>query len=268
MNKPRKRVRKPYRIKRKKSIFENRFLKLGILILLILTTLFYVVYFLDFFQIKQIKISGNQKIVKENLETTVQSLIEKKILSFSSKSIFLVNSDQVKKQILIAFPLISSIDFKKELPNSLILEIEERKPVAVFMQNDKSFFIDKQGVIFEEILKAESEILKLKNLILNESSGLGDKVIDAAKISQIFDIESDLRNSLGIRTDEVVIVSEQRFNFTTADGWDIYFNPQNNIDWQIVKLKEVLEQEIPNENRGLLEYIELRFGNFAPYKYR
>ncbi|MCK4554783.1 hypothetical protein KAU19_07580, partial [Candidatus Parcubacteria bacterium] len=103
---------------------------------------------------------------------------------------------------------------------------------------------------------------------LNESSALGDKVIDTDKISQIFNIKSDLRSSLGIMIDEVVIVSEQRFNFTTVDGWDIYFNPQNNIDWQIVKLKEVLEQEIPNENRGLLEYIELRFDNFAPYKYR
>ncbi len=268
MKKRKKRIRKPYRIKRKKSIFENRFLKPGILILFISITLFYVVYFLNFFQIKQIKISGNQKVVKENLETTVKNLIEKKILFFSSKSIFLINSDQVKKQILIAFPLISSIDFKKELPNSLILEIEERKPIAVFVQDDKSFFIDEQGVIFEEILEIEPKRLKLKNLILKESSSLGDKVIDATKISQIFDIESALRNSLGIRTNEVVIVSEQRFNFTTGDGWDIYFNPQNNIDWQIVKLKEVLEQEIPNENRGLLEYIELRFDNFAPYKYR
>ncbi len=268
MKKRRKRIRKPYRIKRKKSIFENRFLKPGILILLILTTLFYVVYFLDFFQIKQIKISGNQKIVKENLETTVQSLIEKKILSFPSKSIFLVNLDQVKKQIFMSFPLISFIDFKKELPDSLILEIEERKPVAVFIQNDKSFFIDKEGVIFEEILEIEPKRLKLKSLILNESLGLGDEVIDATKISQIFNIESELRNSLGIRTNEVVVVSEQRFNFTTTEGWDIYFNPQNSTDWQIIKLKEVLEQEIPNQNRGLLEYIELRFGNFAPYKYR
>ena len=264
----RRRIRKPYRIKRKKSIFENRFLKPSILILFILTTLFYIALFLNFFQIKQIKISGNQKVVKEKLETTIQGLIEKKILFFSSKSIFLVNLDEVKKQILTVFPLISSIDFKKELPNSLILEIEERKTVAIFIQNDKSFFIDKQGVIFEETLETESKRLKLKNLILNENSGLGDTVINTTKMSQIFDIESNLRNSLGIRINEVVIVSEQRFNFTTTDGWDIYFNPQNNIDWQIIKLKEVLEQEIPNENRGLLEYIELRFGNFAPYKYR
>ena len=268
MKKRRKRIRKPYRIKRKKSIFENRFLKPSILILFILTILFYVVCFLNFFQIKQIKISGNQKVLKENLEIMVQSLIEKKILSFPSKSIFLINSDQVKKQILIAFPLISSIDFKKELPNSLILEIEERKQVAVFVQNDKSFFIDKQGVIFEEIPETECKRFELRNLILNKSSALGDKVIDTDKISQIFNIKSDLGSSLGIMIDEVVIVSEQRFNFTTTEGWDIYFNPQNSTDWQIIKLKEVLEQEIPNENRGLLEYIELRFGNFAPYKYR
>jgi len=54
-------------------------------------------------------------------------------------------------------------------------------------------------------------------------------------------------------------------------GWEIYFNlqkDQKDIDWQLVKLRAVLEEKIPSENRKDLEYIELRFGNFAPYKYK
>ena len=45
-------------------------------------------------------------------------------------------------------------------------------------------------------------------------------------------------------------------------------NPQERVEWQLTKLEVNLKEEIPPESRKNLEYIELRFGNFAPYKYK
>jgi len=64
------------------------------------------------------------------------------------------------------------------------------------------------------------------------------------------------------------MVSQDRINVQTEQGWKIYFNPQEDISWQITKLSSVLEKEIPPEDRENLEYIELRFGNLAPFKYK
>jgi len=67
---------------------------------------------------------------------------------------------------------------------------------------------------------------------------------------------------------EVSIISEERLNAKTSEGWEIYFNLEGDINWQLTKLGAVLEKEIPPEKRENLEYIDLRFGNFAPFKYR
>jgi len=97
---------------------------------------------------------------------------------------------------------------------------------------------------------------------------LGNKVIEKEFLSSILDTESKLENNLKIPVEEVLVVSDERINLKTSEGWEIYLNPKGDVDWQLTKLSEVLEKEIPLEKRGNLQYIELRFGNFAPYKYQ
>ena len=86
-------------------------------------------------------------------------------------------------------------------------------------------------------------------------------------LSKILIIFSGLEN-LSIKTKEIIIVSDERINVTTIDDWDIYFDQKKDLDWQITKLKVNLEKNIPPERKGELEYIELRFGNLAPFKYK
>jgi cell division protein FtsQ len=234
----------------------------------ILGSVFYSLLFHDFFQVKEIKVSGNQKVKREFIEEKIFNLIEKEILSFSSKSIFLINSANIQEVLLNSFPYLDDVDLNREFPDILIIEVEERKPVAVFNQDQKYFLIDKKGVIFEEITEGESGYLKIKRLSLDSPLDLGQGVVSEEEISKILEIDSKLKRDLSIQCQRVNIVSEERINFQTSEGWEIYLNPKGDIDWQLTKLRVDLEQEIPPENRSNLEYIELRFGNFAPYKYK
>ena len=56
-----------------------------------------------------------------------------------------------------------------------------------------------------------------------------------------------------------MLVSNSRFNAKTQEGWEIYFNPKENLDWQLTELALVLKQKIPPDERKNLEYIDLRF---------
>jgi len=260
--------RKPYRVKRKKSIFRNRFFWLGILILIIFGGFFYSLIYSSTFQIKEIKISGNQKVLTENLQDTIQNQIEKKVLFLPTKSIFLANLNKISETILEKFPQITQINLDRKFPDILIVEIEEREPAAVFC-NDNCFFIDKEGIVFEEL---DPNVTRKGNVTLKKDIereiNLGEEIIRTEQLSKILEIESQLRENFKIPIKEVLIVSDQRVDFKTVEGWEIYFNPQGDLNWQLTKLRVVLEEEIPPENRQNLEYIELRFGNFAPYKYR
>jgi len=263
-----KTYRKPYRVKRKKSIFRNRFLWLGILIFIFITSSLYFLFFSGFFQVEKIIVTGEEKVAKEDIKLLVEEKLEKKILFFKTKSIFFIDTQNIKKDILNSFPNISEVGISRGFPDTLNIVVVERFGLTVWCQGDQCFLLDNEGVIFEEIFDTDPKAFQIKNLAQVPELKLGDKVIEKEKLNQILDIESRLRNNLKIPVIAVTLVSEERLNIEISEGWEIYFNPQGDIEWQLAKLKAVLEEEILPENRKNLEYIELRFGNFANPKYR
>jgi len=267
----RRRYRKSLRVKRKKPIYKNGVFWITIFFFLVSGGIFYLLFLSPFFQIREIKISGaassNEKVSSEQILSQVQAKIEQKLLFFTTRSIILVNLKQIKKEILEKFPQIAEVYFKIKFPAILELEIEERKPFAIFNFEENYFFIDKKGVIFEEVSEDEFTLPKIKNSLLTEKPKLGERVIDEELISKILKISSELEN-LKVKIVEVKIVSDERINIKTSQDWEIYFDPNKDLSWQLTKLKVDLENLIPFERRKDLEYIELRFGNSAPFKYR
>lgn len=293
--------RRPFRIKKKKSILKNRFFWLGILILIVFSGVFYLICFHSFFQVKEIRIEkvsvdeaelhlpphpAPRDSVTESLESLLNEKISQKVLFFPSQSIFLTDFGEIKKEILKSFPHIAEVDLKRKFPHTVLLEIKERKPAAIFRQADKNFFVDKEGVIFESLdLDVTSQDFIIFKKQADEEVNLGEKmaeedpfffplvplgssVIKEEQLSKILEVESKLKNELKILVEEILVVSEARFDAKTLEGFQIYFNFQEDLDWQLAKLKALLEEEIPLESRKDLEYIDVRFGNFAPYKYR
>ena len=256
--------RKPHRLVRKKSIFRNRFFWLSILFLFIIAGTFYLICFFSFFQIKEIIITGNQKIPSESIISIAEKGIEQEILFLPSKSIFLIDKKKINENISKNFILISEVEIKRNFPSGINILIYERLPIAIWIQNEKSFLIDEQGVIFEE--SSMANLLKLSSHNFQGKLELGKAIIQKENLAKILEIKSKLE-VLKIPIQEILIASQERIDIKTKQGWQIYFNPQSDIDWQLLKLSSILENEIPTEKRGDLEYIELRFGNLAPFKY-
>lgn len=137
--------------------------------------------------------------------------------------------------------------------------IEERKLAATLCQDKRCFFVDKNGIAYEEISEANYQGPKIKNQILLSEIKLGENAVIVDLMAQILKIYSKLSDDLKITLQEFDIASEQRLNVKTAGGWEIYFNLKGDIHWQITELKTILENKIPPKNWKNLEYIDLRF---------
>jgi len=251
-----KRHRRPYRAKNKKSILRSKLFWRVVLGLVFAGVSFYFFFLSPIFQIKEINISGSPVFYEE-----IKKLMD-------GKNIFLVNLAVAKKEIPEKFPQIAKVSLKRKFPGSIIVQVEERKLAAVFSQGDNLFFIDKEGVIFENATSGGDlpKIQKIDEDGPRPDLKLGEKVLESNLVSSILDIESKLRGDFKIAAKEVLIVSGERLNVKTGEGWEIYFDPTKDLDWQATKLKAVLEQEISQDRRRNLQYIELRFGNLASYK--
>ena len=250
--------RRPHRIRRKRQVLKSRFFWFSILFLIIFGVIFYFFVLSDFFRIKKIIITGEQKVSAENLKSVVESGLGRKILFFGTKNIFFVNLNKIRENILKKFPQIEKIEVKRGFPDALNLVIIERKEVGIFCRDINCFLLDLEGVIFEPV-SVESPLLKFQNQALAEELDLGKRVIDKGIMDSISKIGSKLREDLKILIGEVSIVSGENIHVKTSEGWEIYFNPEKDLDWQVTELAAILENRIPDEKRKNLKYIDLRF---------
>lgn len=280
-----RRYRKPYRIKKRRSalksslkFFKSRFFWLFVSILFFFGAVSYFSVFASFFQIKEIQISGNQKIQTGDVKDFIDQKINKKVI-VPTKSTFLINLKKINNSFTENFPQAKEIKIKRKFPSTLIAQVQERSGIGVWCQEvhlnnedkipiERCFFIDETGVIFEELYSGkENYRLKIRSKD-GEEIKLGDKKVESDQIALILKIQENLTNDLKIVNTEFSLEGENRINVKTPEGWEIYFNSKEDLNWQITKLKEALDKEVTQERRSSLEYIDVRFGNFAPFKYK
>jgi len=75
---------------------------------------------------------------------------------------------------------------------------------------------------------------------------------------------SKLKN-LKLSAGEFLIKSDARFNIKISEGWEIFLNPQKDIDKQLKNLGIILKEKLPIERRKNLQYIDLRFDRIYIY---
>lgn len=258
------------KLKKRRKIYQSLLFWLFLLFLIISFAVLYLVLFYPKFQVSKIEIYGNEKIKSPDIENVALPGINRRIFSagifsISSKSIFIVDVESLIRKILIKFPDIEDIEAQKKLPDNITLKITERKPFAVLCQNtDACFFIDKNGIIFEEL-----ENIPQNTFIIHQESNdgkifIGENIIDKKVIDVIYKVQNNLKNNFQIDIKEIFISS--LLVFKTSENWQIYFDPASDIDFQITKMSTLLKDEISLNIRKNLKYIYLQYKDRAYYK--
>ena len=264
-----KKVRRPYKVKRKNTIFKNRVFWESLLLFLIVFSLFSFLFFSQTFQLNEIYVFGNKEIKTQNIQVFLKKEIKKTFPSIFTINILLVNSKKLEKKALKEFPEIDEVKIYKKFPNILDVQIKEREAVAVFCKQELICrFLDKKGIIFKNFMEFSVHKLPLIiSLIHKEEIVLGEIAIEKDILKKILKIRENLEKKLKLNLEEYVLVKEDKLNIKTSQNWKIYFNLERDIDIQILKLSSLLEKEISLKNGEKLEYIDLTLTKVY-YKYR
>jgi len=250
--------KKRYQVKKKTSLFRNKLFKWGFALAVLGGITLYLICFLPYLQIKDVLVLGNEKIAPESVKQSVNLLLEKNILGFESKSIILANLKAIKTKVLADFPGIKELKTKKLLPNVILVEVTERKPVAIWCRANNCFLLDSDGVIFENTTKNND--LTIFSEQAKGETYLGQKVIEKETVSQILTVQKTMLEKAKIQAKEFSLFeNEGRLNAKTSENWSVYFDLNGDLNWQLLELELVLEKELPLAKRAGLEYIDLRF---------
>lgn len=269
MNYRRKHIKpKIDRFKNKKWLIKKPLFWLLALFIILISGAFQFILFYPKFQISNIQILGNAKTDKKDIEDLAWIIADQKIfniagLNIKTKSIFTINGEKLKENILKKIPQIKEIKIQKKFPQDIILEVKERQPFAVFCQNEQEcFLIDKDGVIFEKSNDVTIMPVMRKDSI--REVFLGENVFDKNIMDIIYQIINNLKDNFGITIKEVLL--SDLLVFKTSENWQIYFDAKSDIGSQITKMNILLKDEIPLAARKDIQYIYLQYKDKAYYK--
>ena len=119
---------------------KNRILIALILLILLSTITPQVKNFTSFFNIKDIKVKNNL-ILSDN---EIRKLLD----PIFNRNLFFLDTLQIEK-LLSQSSLIKGFDIKKKYPNILILNIYEKKPIAILQIKKKKFYLSEEIELIE-----------------------------------------------------------------------------------------------------------------------
>jgi hypothetical protein len=236
--------KKRYRhLRKKRSIFRNRFFWFSILGVVIFAGLFYLFIFSPVFQIRAITVQGTHFIDALAIEKETKRIAAKKILFFPTKSIFVFDKKWAKQLILEKFLPCKDVIIKKVLANRLSIDIRERKPRAVVFEQDDYFLVDKEGLIF---WKTDKETASFNKPFIRTEGDvrLGETIISKEILDFVCLADTQLSKEAGIEISEFFASPTKIEAKVSDENWSIYFGPQKDLDIQIEDLILVLKNQI------------------------
>jgi len=171
------------------------------------------------FQVDTIKVNGVQRIPAAEINTA---------LDLEGVSILEVMPDQVKEDLLVAFPDIATASVQVGLPAGVAIRVKEREPVLAWHQNDETRWIDKDGFIFP----ARGDSSTLVNVQSEgDPPGLAKPADENADKPEVITPE-DLKPKVASQyIQPELIAAIQKLSGQAPTGTAILYDPRYGLGW-------------------------------------
>ncbi|MDP3800423.1 MAG: hypothetical protein Q8Q90_03310 [bacterium] len=162
--------------------------------------------------------------------------------------------------------------FKK---HTVSQEVKEENSIdktlsAVICQTEKCFWLNKEGVSFNEGAKVSGNMVTVVEDKTNKELKVGDKLIDPKTLGKINFLKEELATKFEIKLLDIKTEDSNYsdFDFTTSEGWVLRLNLSENIYKTLETLKQSLVEIKKSGPTALLDYLDLRIQNKVYYKFK
>jgi cell division septal protein FtsQ len=215
--------------------------------------------FSPWFQVKDVKVTGADGVNSGEVTTMLQASAQKQLAFLTSKSILLFDLGAAKQELLKQFPEVADIQIKRQFPSTIYAAVLERSPIAALgAPNGNWYIVDDTGIFFKNSQNADG-LFKIDAGLSGKTINMGQVAIDKDLLQKILRIKVGIENDANIPLASATIKNGERVDFTAAEGWQIFANPQGDLDWQVAKLQAVAADQAFGAQRKNLDYVDLRF---------
>lgn len=216
----------------------------------------YIIIYSEVFNLKEIKVSGNQQMTETEIVELSGLTLGENLLRIDKKA----SENRITKGILI-----KSAEIKRKLPNIIEVYVLERKEAVFISGNNQAYILDFEGIPLKTVEIGESNLPMIKldgelTLRLGELASINDSGIDVLTLIELLYYVKingfDYVDYIDIREDNVYS--------TTTYGTLIKLDYSSNMKYQILFTKEIINDRIKN-NQDVLGLIDFTKGENPVY---
>ena len=215
------------KLKRKKIFF--RF----ILLIFLLSMSMMLALKTTFFNIKSIKVLGNNKISRDIIVSGSLINIGENIFKISTKS---------GEKSLYNLPYIKNVQIKRKFPNKIIIEIEERKEIGTIKNMNSYMYFDIDGFVLDIRNNEEENLPIIVGLNNIEKIKPGENIFNQVELEEVFDfiIQSNQLKMLS-KMARIDLTNIDNINIVLKNSIVVAFGTIDNVEYKLSFLKEILE---------------------------
>ena len=242
---------------------------------LVLITLFYLAFFSIFFRIGEPRLVGMDKVPREAVREFVEREITGTYLGiFPKRNFFLVHPLRLEEQLLQEYPLFAAVRVVRIFPDSISIDVTERKKNILWCVGESCYLIDEEGTAAENSRAFLPENIA-HSLFVTDTSGkavtAGEMVFDPSYGAFVIRLNESFSTELNITLDPHMTTVSRFANevrVKTNEGWEAYVSTDVPLESSVNALRLLFEKKLPGEMRAKLAYIDLRAENRVYYALR
>lgn len=179
------------------------------------------------FQVKVPQVRGLQHLTPDSIAAASD---------LQGSNLFLVSPTAVESQILGKIPAIRSAQVSVDLNGEVILNIREREPILLWVQENTSYWVDADGVFFP-VLAERSDLIRLEV----REKGLEVAFDDAADIDPAVVVHAlEFTVALPSGTQLIYDVSHG-LGMMDPGGWMVYFGMSGDVEQKLDVYRRLME---------------------------
>ena len=217
-------------------------------IILLFIGIAFLLLFSPFFSIQYIKVEGNEKLETEAIINIAS--IERGL------NIFRINIPKIKRNIT-SNSYVDSVIIKRKFPNTILITIEERKPIAYIPFMGSNICIDKEGNVLEVVsdLKEEEKKLPIITGLTFTQFKLGEPIDigETEKFNTIIaSIKEIINNDLLAEVSQINMQDKDNIQMTIRDQFEVLLGDSQNLNYKINFLREILNN-LNDHEKGIID---------------
>jgi hypothetical protein len=224
------------------------------------------------YRVDAAQISGLQQVTSNDVNTA---------LGLTGKPVFTLNARKLKSDLLIAFPEFNTAEVQVEIPNTVLISVTERIPVLVWLQESKSYLVDKNGLTFPVRHEGATGALPVveaagapPGVQLPDKPGPSLQEVTISKITGVPlpNVPAPTQATLLLSTEmvhSILLISEQApagakliydtvhgLGWKDRRGWDVFLGDDQDIAVKLSVYRSILDHLKGTENRPVVISVE------------